>query len=575
MSKTRFSIPNGVKNFIQREKFIIFVLILATSLRLFQLGGIPDGLNRDEASLGYTAYSLLQSGTDEWGATWPINFKSFGDWKLGGYIYTLIPFISVLGLHDWVIRLPSAVSGISIILLSTILVRKLIPKESSFAKSATYLIPLFLTFSPWSLHVSRIAYEAHLGLLFFAIGFILFLTAVHKNFIWFISATFFFCASMLTYHAFQVVFPVFCLVLIVFYPKLLQKLWKDEKPILFASIVTGLIFGSLLLLSNTGSANSVKFSGLSIFSREAYADQIFTERTRFSSLYAEVAKLHSNSLQKVSTQFTKQLLSILSPSYLVLNGGGHPTHTFPGFGILHTFELTTLVVAFYTIWKQRQRWQLFTFAWLLTTVLPAAITFESTHPIRMIGALLPLTILSSFGLHTMLGHIGKIRSRAKLLGFGILFFIISYSYFQVVTSYFFQFSETNHANWPWYMKQIVDEVGPIQSEYDMVILQGESSSPYVYFLLYGKVNPNSLSEDIEYYSQDDEGFQHVKRYKNIYFQTAEWKQLEGHVDSILYVLRPDEIPGDKLERREYRILKEIQHPESDTKYLLLHYDRFG
>ena len=44
-------------------KIIIGLLIMgAIFLRFWQLGRVPPGLNRDGASIGYTAYSLLKTG---------------------------------------------------------------------------------------------------------------------------------------------------------------------------------------------------------------------------------------------------------------------------------------------------------------------------------------------------------------------------------------------------------------------------------------------------------------------------------------------------------------------------------
>ena len=46
---------------------IILIIILASVLRLYGISRFPAGLNADEASLGYNAYSLLQTGRDEHG----------------------------------------------------------------------------------------------------------------------------------------------------------------------------------------------------------------------------------------------------------------------------------------------------------------------------------------------------------------------------------------------------------------------------------------------------------------------------------------------------------------------------
>ena len=72
-------------NFSLKKIILIVILVLSAVLRLYSLDEFPSGLNADEAAIGYNAYSLLRTGRDEHGNAWPIVFKSFGDYKPGGY----------------------------------------------------------------------------------------------------------------------------------------------------------------------------------------------------------------------------------------------------------------------------------------------------------------------------------------------------------------------------------------------------------------------------------------------------------------------------------------------------------
>ncbi|MFZ5845558.1 MAG: glycosyl transferase, partial [Patescibacteria group bacterium] len=96
---------------------LTLILIIAATLRLYRLSVIPPGVNRDEASIGYTAYSLLKTGRDEYGRFLPLSFQSFGDWKLPLYIYTTTLFVKIFGLSELAVRLPSAIAGILTVLL--------------------------------------------------------------------------------------------------------------------------------------------------------------------------------------------------------------------------------------------------------------------------------------------------------------------------------------------------------------------------------------------------------------------------------------------------------------------------
>ena len=74
------------------------ILILAAVFRLAYIGSIPGGMFGDEVDAGYNAYSLLKTGHDYNGNWWPTHIESMGDWRPFLYIYSLIPWIGILGL---------------------------------------------------------------------------------------------------------------------------------------------------------------------------------------------------------------------------------------------------------------------------------------------------------------------------------------------------------------------------------------------------------------------------------------------------------------------------------------------
>jgi len=67
------------------NKKLLIIFLISLIIRLYQISYPP--LLWDEASLGYNAYSILQTGRDEYGKLLPLIFKSFGDYKPGLYAY--------------------------------------------------------------------------------------------------------------------------------------------------------------------------------------------------------------------------------------------------------------------------------------------------------------------------------------------------------------------------------------------------------------------------------------------------------------------------------------------------------
>src|SRR3989344_1464789 len=144
---------------------LVVCILLGGFLRLMKFPAVPGGLNRDEAALGYNAFSLLKTGKDEWGKQWPIVFRSFGDYKLAGYIYTLVPSVALFGLNAFSVRLPSLVAGIMLIPVAY-----LFTVSCMHSKRVGVFAAGIQAIVPWALHYSKVAFEANLALMLFVLG---------------------------------------------------------------------------------------------------------------------------------------------------------------------------------------------------------------------------------------------------------------------------------------------------------------------------------------------------------------------------------------------------------------------
>jgi len=136
------------------------ILVVAVATRLVGLGDAPPGVNHDEASNGYDAYSILKTGMDRWGERWPIVLEAFGraDYRGAFYAYLVVPFHAILGPDHLIVstRLPAAVLGVLTIACLYLLVSRL--EDASTGLWAAGL----LTLSPWHLQLSRFGHESAL-----------------------------------------------------------------------------------------------------------------------------------------------------------------------------------------------------------------------------------------------------------------------------------------------------------------------------------------------------------------------------------------------------------------------------
>src|SRR5690606_11438764 len=119
--------------------------------------------------------SILKTGKDEWGVTFPLIFRAFGDYKLPLYIYLTVIPVALFGLNAISVRLVSVLAGTLAIPGIYLLTRQLFPnvalnfkfKKRSVSLSLPFLTAFFLSLLPWHLFISRPALEANLGLTLF------------------------------------------------------------------------------------------------------------------------------------------------------------------------------------------------------------------------------------------------------------------------------------------------------------------------------------------------------------------------------------------------------------------------
>ena len=158
--------------FLKKPIILFFVvLLIASILRLYDLGKVPKSLNWDEVALGYNAYSILKTGADEYGKFMPVVLQSYDDYKPALYTYLAIPTVGFLGLTELAVRLPSVLAGIGAVAIVYFLVLQIIGNKSvniAGKEVSPYVIALtasfFLAISPWHIQFSRIAFESNVGL---------------------------------------------------------------------------------------------------------------------------------------------------------------------------------------------------------------------------------------------------------------------------------------------------------------------------------------------------------------------------------------------------------------------------
>lgn len=477
----------------------IFIVLIAIALRFWQLGNIPPSPDWDEASLGYNAYSLLHTGKDEYGKSFPVILRSFDDYKPALYAYLIIPFINIFGLNTFSVRLPSAIFGIIVVVTVYFLVRELFERYK-YKEQLSLLSSFLLAISPWHLQFSRIAFEAQVGLSLNLLALLFFLKGLRNNF-FLIFFSIFAGLSIYVYQSEKVYLPILFFVLALIYAK---DLLKTSKIWLILAVSAGIIMCVPMISALLSNSNSLmRAKGVSVFS----------DQTRFlmknAQKYAEdkenndfLGIIVDNRRIEYAKTIISGYISHYDFNWLFVKSDIERHHA-PGMGLIYLFELPFILIGIYILffWPFSIKTKLSIFAIFLIAPIPASITSGVPHSVRTINFLPTFQIFSALGITGSISFISGIKfdflpslarnGRIKYLIFIVFILAFGFNFLYYLNQYFVQQNYFYSENWQYGYKQAIEFVLPIKNKYKRIVVTNEPplDQSYIFFLFYTKYSP--------------------------------------------------------------------------------------
>lgn len=524
------------------NKSLVVIILLSSILRFYKLESYPVSLYWDEAAIGYNAYSIARTGKDEYGQRFPVLFKSFNDYKLPGYIYLDALFLKVFTLSEFSVRFPSAISGVSTVVLIYFLTRKLLNNDR-IALTAAFLLAI----SPWHLQFSRAAFEANVALFISVLGTTLFVFGFRNKFFSFLSIPILF-TSFYFYHSPRIFIPAITLITAILYRKDILKNFRFY----FLGLFTGLIILTPILMTVLSPQGLKRINEVSIFSDQSIIETYVTAKKEtnlpFSNLFLN---------QKVPILFeaAHNYFAHLSPGFLFFGDDPNPRHKSAFHGNLYLFELPFLFLGFWYLAKQKdKKANLFILSWLLIAPLPASFAKESPHGLRALLMLPPIVILSGIGLVQAL----KFKYMKFFIPALVLLSIVNYLF-----TYYLIYPLKENTSWAFGNKQAIKKVSMLQNQYDRIIFTGHYWKPYIFYLFYNQISPEF------YYSNWNQ--ENIGKYK---FGIAAWDTGGSNLSletieklksgKTLLVISPTELEGLK-NSSNFRAIENIYDYSGKTK----------
>lgn len=527
---------------------LISAIFIAILTRGFKLGDAPAGLYLDEAGQGYSAYSILKTGKDEFGKSFPIIFRSFTDFKTPIYVYLIVPLIPFFDLSKLAVRFPSFFFSIL-----TIPILYLLVYELSKRKLLAAITCITLALSPWHILFGRTNFECNVALFFFVSGCLAFYKGLRNPRIMIVSAILF-AIAIPSYHAQRIVTPLMLIFLILRHKKILLSK-THIKYLIVGGIMAFLISIPTLSIATTPGFLA-RASGLNIFTVKDSAGVIHDYNGGLSFLV-------NNKIFLSIQEFASLYVSYFSPREIFVLGDSGPRSSFPELGTFFVWQFPFYIYGLYLIIKKRNLSELrfFTLAFLLIAPIPAALTRDPYSTIRSLQMVIPIIILISLAI-TEIGQ--KIPKKWKYLYWLIFFVLIIYSLFKLYSSVIIlnEYYRGIHWNYGW------EEASQVISTLDKnlpIIVDNSRDEPYIQLAFFLKYDPVKFSEE-NFEVTENNYYTNMNRNKNkvlgkIQTRPINWeKDLKVHQYLIGDHLA---ISEEQIKIHNLKLIKEIKYKNGE------------
>ena len=516
--------------------FLFSIIVLATFLRFWQLGKVPIAPDWDEVSLGYNAYSILQTGKDEYGKFMPIILRSFDDYKPALYTYLAIPTVKLFGLNLVAVRIPSAIFGVLAVFITFFLIKELFKKDS-----LALLSSFLLAISPWHIQFSRVGFEANVGVTLNLLFILCFFKAFRNPKFLFLSALF----AGLSLHVYQsekVFVPLLLAALFLIFRK---EFLSIPKKYITISFIIGFILAipiAWFILSNRNAL--LRAQGVSIFSDQTpFLSRTVKKLQNDSLTNDKLGLILDNRRVTYAIAIASGYLSHFDFNWLFIKGDLGRHHA-PGMGLLYLFELPFLLIGIYTLvfGKFDKKTKFFILSWFLIVPIPASITTGVPHPIRTLNFLPLWQIFTAIGILSFLAFLKTKKPFLRYCAVAVVLVAAAFNFIYYLDQYFVQQNYFTAQDWQYGYKKIVTQLSTMKNVKRVIVSnKGNMDQSYMFFLFYLKYNPATYQKEAVY--NPSGGFRETHKFGMYEFRPIAWGS-EKRGEGTVYIGTPNDFPSN-------------------------------
>lgn len=517
-------------------------MLISLGLRLWWINSLP-ALNADEAAIGYNAYSLLKTGKDEFGTPWPFVFQSFNDYKPGIYFYIVLPFVWMMGLNIWAVRLPAILISVMAVAAMYFVTRKVVGKSFPGREAVALCSALALAIMPWHIHFSRGGWETQVSTAFLLFGTWCLMKGLRKPG-WLLVGVLWYALALYTYHSMRVVVP---LMGISFVALNWQKLWGRRQWLIASGIVAlvTMIPLAIQLMSPVGLSRA---SGVSIWADSGPLWRVNEIRGYHDNFETMPVKLLHNKVVGYGLRFFENYLAHFSGNFLFIEGDVIQRNRVPYFGQMYLLWAAFLFIGIEALVKYPILYQKLMIAWLFIAPIPAALTFQSPHAVRAFSMTIPLSFFVALGA-VRLWRLLSQRFTKPVFKLSLIILALSVTAWGT-TRYILNYYLLMVPHYPYSSQYGFEELVPwvesVKGNYQKVWVTDAYDQPYVMFLFHSRYPPERFQLEAKLSERDQYGFSTVRDFNGYHFEKVDAKIIAEKTKErpVLVIGTDEEIPDD-------------------------------
>jgi 4-amino-4-deoxy-L-arabinose transferase-like glycosyltransferase len=447
-----------------RALLLAVVILGGVALYTFRMTRNPAGFFIDESSVAYNAYTISQSGQDEFGNSWPLFFRAFGDYKNPVFVYLLAVLFKITGPSILTARLIGAIAGVVTALLLGLLAARVSDRHEVGLLVATSAL-----LTPWLFELSRVAFEVAL----YPLAVTLFLLCVQR------------AATKPKWTWLDVGYLTSTLVLLTY------------------TYSIGRLFAPLLALGLVFFATRQRWSGILrtwVIYILTLAPMIVFQRRHAEALTGRFDLISyikpESSVIEIGWEFIKHYVANLNPVRLLVSGDPNTYQVahVPGTPAILVATLSLALAGAWLVLRRRKdnAWWRFIFYGLAASIVPASLTADYFHMLRLSALPVFLLVLAVPAI-AWLWDSSERRSGARILL--VILFILT-----LAQGAFFQWQYHASVGSPWrrhlfdadYPRKIFDNA--VANGARPIYLADAMTTPYIQAYWYATLKGIPLSQ---------------------------------------------------------------------------------